>query len=62
MTTVCSKCGVNHGATVRGVCLKCRPNPFLACPKCYEGTLKSNSLPNWMNRWVCDKCGKEVSR
>lgn len=37
-----------------------------ACLHCarkgIEGTFKSAPTPNWMNRWICDKCGKKVSR
>lgn len=32
------------------------------CGRCIEGTLESRPKPNWMNRWVCNKCGKAVSR
>ena len=32
------------------------------CGKCKEGTLVSDPLPNWMNRWKCNLCGKAVSR
>lgn len=32
------------------------------CGGCKTGTLQSKPTPNWMNRYVCDHCGKKVSR
>lgn len=43
--------------------LSINANPCLPCVRNgIDGTLKSDAQPNWMNRWVCDKCGIEVSR
>lgn len=32
------------------------------CGRCKAGTLKHAGTPDWMNRFVCDRCGAEVSR
>lgn len=32
------------------------------CGKCRRGTLESDPTPNWMNRWVCDRCGHKCSQ
>lgn len=34
----------------------------LLCGACWSGQLASKPTPRWMNRWVCDACGKAVSR
>ena len=56
----CSKCDKEAAVLVNGRCCDC--NPFRACRACGTGTLVSRPTPNWMNRWVCDNCGKAVSR
>ena len=56
----CPKCGKDVTVLINDRCCHC--NPFRACPACKTGTLESKSTPNWMNRWVCDNCGKAVSR
>jgi hypothetical protein len=57
----CVKCGEKATTMVNARCTRC--NPFRACPVpgCL-GDLKGASLPHWMNRFVCDRCGYEVSR
>lgn len=32
------------------------------CPHCMTGTVRYAGTPDWMNRWVCDRCGGEVSK
>lgn len=61
MHTACQKCGTKTVILIGGRCPKC--NPFRACPvEGCLGDLESRAQPNWMNRWVCNKCGYAVSR
>lgn len=57
----CKKCGKESTLLVNQRCPKC--NPFRACTTqgCL-GDFQSIPTPNWMNRFVCDTCGIEVSR
>jgi hypothetical protein len=32
------------------------------CGKCKEGTMVGSPTPNWMNRAICDRCGRKASR
>lgn len=59
--TQCQKCGKESPVFIGGRCPGC--NPLRACPRpgCV-GDLQSRSLPHWMNRFVCDTCGYDVSR
>lgn len=57
----CAKCGkADCAVLINGRCVDCKP--FRACPRCTTGTLVSRPSPNWMNRFICDECGKKVSR
>jgi hypothetical protein len=57
----CQKCGTQSHALINGRCAACKP--FRACrvQGCL-GDLEINPTPDWMNRWVCNKCGIAVSR
>ena len=57
---ICNKCKKHVSMLINGRCVAC--NPFGACMFCGEGDFRSKPAANWQNRWVCDKCGKEVSR
>lgn len=52
-------CGVAREVAGKMVCMAC--NPFKRCEAC-AGMLEHRGIPNWMNRFVCRACGKEVSR
>lgn len=59
-TLTCDLCEKPATILIDGRCCDC--NPFMACKKCRKGTYKSNPLPSWMNRFVCDTCGHKVSK
>ena len=58
----CKICDKDVPFTINGRCPSCDSNPFSACGKCDTGNYKSKPKANWQNRFVCDKCGDEVSR
>ena len=57
----CEKCQADDcTALINGWCWRC--NPFRRCLDCAaegkNGTFVNKPTPNWMNRQVCDTCGR----
>lgn len=56
----CDKCRQEANALINGRCHRC--GGLRVCKTCGIGEYESRPTPNWMNRWVCNHCGKKVSR
>jgi hypothetical protein len=57
----CERCGaIDQTVLVDGWCTKCPC--FRRCCKCRTGVYVSKPTPNWMNRFVCDRCKHQRSR